>query len=47
MQNKSGIYQIINLVNGKTYTGSAINFRLRKNRHFSDLKLRIHHNIHL
>jgi group I intron endonuclease len=43
----SGIYGIRNLVNNKIYIGSAINFRKRKNSHFSALKKNKHHNIYL
>lgn len=43
----SGIYGIRNLVNNKIYIGSAINFRKRKNSHFSALKKNRHHNNHL
>lgn len=38
LKNKSGIYQIRNLVNGKLYIGSAVNLYDRKSQHFSDLK---------
>ena len=44
---KSGIYQIINLVNGKKYVGSAVNLEHRKAQHLSDLRKGIHHNPHL
>lgn len=32
---KSGIYQIKNMINGKVYIGSAINFSKRKQEHFN------------
>ena len=44
---KSGVYCVINLESGKPYVGSAINFRVRKNKHFSDLRLNKHGNTHL
>jgi group I intron endonuclease len=39
----SGIYQIVNMVNGKRYIGSAANFKRRWNLHLSDLKQNKHH----
>lgn len=45
--NISCIYSIINLVNGKIYIGSAVNFRKRKNLHFRSLRLNKHHSITL
>lgn len=44
---KSGIYQIINLINGKIYIGSAINLINRKSIHFIKLKRNIHENKYL
>lgn len=44
MRNKSGIYQIRNLINNKIYVGSAINLIKRKNNHFSILKNNKHRN---
>lgn len=44
LKNKSGIYQIRNLVNGKIYVGSTENLFLRKNSHFYTLKKSIHRN---
>ena len=38
LKNKSGIYQIRNLVNNKIYVGSASDFYERKSQHFSLLK---------
>lgn len=43
----SGIYNIINLINGKRYIGSAFNFNTRKNTHFRELLKNIHKNSHL
>ena len=45
--NKSGIYQIINLINEKIYIGSAIKFRKRWNLHKLQLRKNIHENRHL
>lgn len=44
---KTGIYQIVNLVNGKRYIGSALNLRKRINKHRSELNLKRHHAPHL
>lgn len=41
---KSGIYQIRNTEDGKVYIGSTVNFRKRKNQHYSKLKIGKHHN---
>ena len=35
--NKSGIYQIINLINGKTYVGSSVNLKRRVNEYLNPL----------
>lgn len=43
----SGVYQIKNLINGKLYVGSAVNFKLRFNKHKSQLRLNNHDNIKL
>lgn len=43
----SGIYKIVNLVDGKMYIGSSVNIYNRKNAHYSDLRKNIHHNVHL
>ena len=43
LRNKSGIYQIRNLVNNKIYIGSSINLRKREKEHFRDLKNCKHH----
>ncbi len=45
--NFSCIYAIINIINGKIYIGSAINFRKRRNAHERNLKLNKHHSIYL
>ena len=42
-----GIYQIKNLVNGKVYIGSAVNFKNRFKTHKCLLKLNSHHSKHL
>jgi len=44
---KSGIYTIINQVNGKFYIGSAVNIKKRWTEHRRDLKKGIHGNKHL
>lgn len=44
---ESGIYQIVNLVNGKVYVGSASNIRMRWNLHKSQLRRGKHHSIKL
>ena len=43
----SGIYQIINNMNGKKYVGSAQNLRVRQRRHINDLKSGEHRNRHI
>jgi group I intron endonuclease len=43
----TGIYQIVNIINGKRYIGSAVNLRGRKVRHFANLKGGYHENNHL
>ena len=43
----SGIYKIINLVNGKCYVGSAKDFNRRWNVHLRQLSKGTHHNIKL
>ena len=42
-----GIYKIINVVNNKFYVGSAVDFKKRKTRHFSELRTGKHNNRHL
>jgi len=46
-ENGMGIYKIYNLVDGKVYIGSAVNFYKRYNRHISCLRLNKHYNSHL
>ena len=41
----SGIYQIRNIVNGKCYIGSAVNFNTRWQRHKRDLRRGVHHSV--
>ena len=43
----SGIYRIINQLNQKHYTGSAVNLRRRAYEHFSALRRGVHFNQHL
>lgn len=42
---KSGVYQILNKVNGKSYIGSSINLTWRKTKHFTELRNNKHHSI--
>lgn len=44
---ESGIYVIINTVNGKQYVGSSTVLSVRKRRHFQDLRTNTHVNKHL
>lgn len=44
---KSGIYQILNLVNGHRYIGSAMNLKRRKIEHWKSLRRNAHHNGYL
>lgn len=44
---ESGIYEIVNLVNGKRYVGSALNLRQRWQGHRSRLRQQKHHSAHL
>lgn len=44
---ESEIYEIVNLVNGKRYVGSALSFRLRWHGHLSRLRKQKHHSAHL
>lgn len=44
---KSGIYTITNLVNGKMYVGYTTNFTDRKSQHFTTLENQNHKNKHL
>lgn len=43
----SGIYAIVNKINGKLYYGSTLNFKTRKNDHFKTLRSQSHRNPHL
>lgn len=43
----SGIYEIVNLVNGKRYVGSALNFTQRWHSHRHKLRHGKHHSAHL
>ncbi len=43
----SGIYRIVNTVNGKLYIGSAVNLRRRWNQHCNTLQRNEHHSITL
>lgn len=46
--NQTGVYQILNLVNNKSYIGSAAqSFTIRWNRHIVALNLNKHHNVPL
>ena len=42
----SGIYQIINTINGHKYIGSAVNLNCRKNDHWNKARRGKHHSIH-
>ena len=44
---KSGVYQIVNTVNGKIYVGSGVCFKIRWGQHKSDLKNNKHDNSYL
>lgn len=44
---KSGIYEIVNLVNGKRYVGSAKDFKVRWAKHLGDLRRGRHHSVYL
>lgn len=47
MNKKSGIYQILNKVNGKVYIGQSININVRFSDHKNKLIKNCHHNKHL
>ena len=47
LSGKMGIYQIVNLIDGKKYIGSSKNLYNRKIRHFSTLRNNKHRNCHL
>jgi len=42
-----GIYAIEHIPTNKMYVGSSIDFRVRRNQHFSDLRRNRHTNLHL
>lgn len=44
---KSGIYKILNSINGKFYIGSAVNFKKRWGWHIKDLRAKKHRNKYL
>lgn len=44
---ESGIYEIVNLVNGKRYVGSAVNLQVRWRQHRRLLRLDAHYSKHL
>lgn len=46
LQNKCGVYMIINLVNGKRYVGSSVNIYQRLHDHVHNLKNNCAHNQH-
>src|ERR1700726_4028557 len=43
----SGIYRIVNTLNGKFYIGSAVNLRIRRKNHFVTLRNNAHKNPYL
>lgn len=43
----SGIYEIVNTLNGKRYVGSAVDLRLRRNQHVTRLRNGRHHSRYL
>ncbi len=45
--NKSGVYKITNLTNGKVYIGSAKRFKTRGQQHINSLEKGVHQNRHL
>lgn len=47
MINQSGVYEIVNTVNGKRYIGSAVQFKKRFAQHRQALARGDHHSIHL
>lgn len=44
---RSGVYEILNAVNGKVYIGSAVNFKKRRAGHLYHLRRNTHRNPHL
>jgi group I intron endonuclease len=47
MECKSGVYKILNLINGKIYVGSSVKLKNRRKRHFYELRHNRHGNDHL
>lgn len=47
MNNQMGVYEIINVVNGKKYIGSSINIEKRRREHFNELRKGTHYSKHL
>jgi group I intron endonuclease len=47
LKNKGGIYVILNILNGKFYIGSTVNFWTRFRAHRADLNTNTHHSIFL
>ena len=47
MNRKSGIYCILNKINGKRYVGQTVNLSKRRNSHFFGLRHGVHFNEHL
>lgn len=43
----SGVYEIVNTVNGKRYIGSSVNLSRRRSAHYADLEGSRHGNAHL
>lgn len=47
MNNNSGIYCILNIINSKIYVGSTVDLKTREQTHFSHLRNKAHHNQYL
>lgn len=47
MKRNSGVYEIVNLINGKRYIGSSVNLHSRFQQHRAKLRSGKHHNRHL
>lgn len=47
LQHESGVYAIRNVINGKLYIGSTVDFRRRRSHHYSYLQRNVHGNPHL
>ena len=47
MEKNSGVYEIVNTLNGKRYIGSSVNIRSRFQHHRAELRSGKHHNRHL